>query len=193
MTALSNIAPEGTNLSAEQIRAFIAKTCDAAEYRGKKVLLIVPDSTRTCPLDVMFRGVFEQIGASVAVLDVMIALGTHQPMSEEAICGRLGIATDERISTYKRVRLFNHAWNDHSALRQIGRITSEESRELSGGWLEEEVPVEVNAKVFEYDELLIIGPVFPHEVIGFSGGNKYLFPGVSGPTVLNFFHWLGAL
>jgi nickel-dependent lactate racemase len=193
MTALSNIAPEGTNLSAEQARAFIAKACDAAEYRGKKVLLIVPDSTRTCPLDVMFRGVFEQIGAAVSVLDVMIALGTHQPMSEEAICGRLGITIEQRRSTYRQVRLFNHTWNDPSALRQIGRITREESRELSGGWLEEEVPVEVNARVFDYDELLIIGPVFPHEVIGFSGGNKYLFPGVSGPTVLNFFHWLGAL
>jgi nickel-dependent lactate racemase len=41
--------------------------------------------------------------------------------------------------------------------------------------------------------LVIIGPVFPHEVVGFSGGNKYLFPGVSGPRVLNFFHWLGAV
>src|SRR5947207_13736658 len=112
MTALSNIAPEGTNLSTEQIRAFIAKACDAAEYRGKKVLLIVPDGTRTCPLDVMFRGVFDQIGASVSSLDVMIALGTHQPMSEEAICERLGITAEQRRTTYKHVRLFNHAWND---------------------------------------------------------------------------------
>jgi len=35
--------------------------------------------------------------------------------------------------------------------------------------------------------------VFPHEVVGFSGGNKYLFPGVGGPQILNFFHWLGAV
>jgi lactate racemase len=38
-----------------------------------------------------------------------------------------------------------------------------------------------------------LGPVFPHEVVGFSGGNKYLFPGISGPEILNFFHWLGAV
>jgi nickel-dependent lactate racemase len=193
MTALSNVAPEGTNLSAEQIRAFIAKACSADEYRGRKILLIVPDSTRTCPLDVVFRGLFDQIGAATAVLDVMIALGTHQPMSEEAICERLGITADQRRTTYGSVRFFNHAWDDPSALRKIGQITVEESRELSGGLLAEEVPVEVNARVFDYDELLIIGPVFPHEVIGFSGGNKYLFPGVSGPVVLNFFHWLGAI
>jgi len=45
----------------------------------------------------------------------------------------------------------------------------------------------------DYDHLLIIGPVFPHEVAGFSGGSKYLFPGISGPEIIDFFHWLGAL
>ncbi len=193
MTALSHIAPEGTNLTPEQIRAFIAKSCPADEFRGKKVLLIVPDATRTCPLDQMFAGVFDQIGGATAQLDVMIALGTHQPMSEEAICERLGITLDERRGKYGRVQLLNHAWDDFNALKNIGKITKEKSLELSGGLLAEEVPVEVNAQVFNYDVLMVVGPVFPHEVIGFSGGNKYLFPGVSGPTALNYFHWLGAL
>ena len=56
-----------------------------------------------------------------------------------------------------------------------------------------DVPVEVNRLLFDYDQILIIGPVFPHEVVGFSGGNKYLFPGVAGAEILNFFHWLGAV
>ena len=193
MTTLSRIASEGTNLSETHARDFIAKACPPDEYRGKKVLLIVPDGTRTCPLDIMFTGVFDQIGGVTAALDVMIALGTHQPMSEEAMCERVGITMEQRRAEYSRVRFFNHAWDDETALRKIGVITREESRELSGGLLAEEVPVEVNARVFDYDLLLIIGPVFPHEVVGFSGGNKYLFPGVSGPTVLNYFHWLGAL
>ena len=193
MTALSHIAPEGTNLSSTQARDFIAKACPPDEYRGKKVLLIVPDGTRSCPLDILFTGVFDQIGGVTAALDVMIALGTHQPMSEEAICERLGITMEQRRSIYSGVRLFNHAWDDETALRKIGSISREESRELTGGLLAEEVPVEVNARVFDYDLLLIMGPVFPHEVVGFSGGNKYIFPGVSGPTVLNYFHWLGAL
>jgi nickel-dependent lactate racemase len=47
--------------------------------------------------------------------------------------------------------------------------------------------------LFDYDQVIIAGPVFPHEVVGFSGGNKYLFPGVAGPQILNFFHWLGAV
>jgi nickel-dependent lactate racemase len=41
--------------------------------------------------------------------------------------------------------------------------------------------------------VLIAGPVFPHEVVGFSGGAKYFFPGICGEELLNFFHWLGAL
>jgi nickel-dependent lactate racemase len=53
--------------------------------------------------------------------------------------------------------------------------------------------VRINAHVQNYDILLVVGPVFPHEVVGFSGGNKYFFPGISGPELLNFFHWLGAL
>ena len=56
-----------------------------------------------------------------------------------------------------------------------------------------DVPVEINKQIFDYDQIIIVGPVFPHEVVGFSGGNKYLFPGVSGPDILNFFHWLGAV
>jgi len=41
--------------------------------------------------------------------------------------------------------------------------------------------------------VIICGPTFPHEVVGFSGGNKYFFPGVAGPEVINFSHWLGAV
>jgi nickel-dependent lactate racemase len=47
--------------------------------------------------------------------------------------------------------------------------------------------------VFDYDQIIICGPTFPHEVVGFSGGNKYFFPGIGGDTVINFSHWLGAV
>jgi nickel-dependent lactate racemase len=190
---LSLIASPGPHLAADQVREFVARALSQAGYAGKRVLLIVPDGTRSCPLGLVFKAVHDQIAGTTRALDVMIALGTHQPMSEEAICGRLEITPDERRTVYARVQFHNHAWDDHSALREIGRITRDESLELTGGLLAEEVAVEVNARVFDYDELLIIGPVFPHEVVGFSGGNKYIFPGVSGPTVLNYFHWLGAL
>jgi nickel-dependent lactate racemase len=55
------------------------------------------------------------------------------------------------------------------------------------------VDVRVNRAVVDHDVALIVGPVLPHEVVGFSGGNKYLFPGVSGPEMIDLSHWLGAL
>jgi nickel-dependent lactate racemase len=126
-------------------------------------------------------------------MDVLIALGTHQPMSEEAICDRLEISLEERQNKYEKVQFFNHEWDNPEALQQVGTITSEEISDLTEGRFSMEVPVSVNKRLFDYDQIMIIGPVFPHEVVGFSGGNKYLFPGVSGPEVLNFFHWLAAI
>jgi nickel-dependent lactate racemase len=123
----------------------------------------------------------------------MIALGTHQPMSEAAICQRLEISLEERKTLYASVAFHNHAWNNPDALQEIGIIGADEISKLTGGLFAMDVPVEVNRRLFDYDELIIIGPVFPHEVVGCSGGNKYLFPGVGGPRILNFFHWLGAV
>ena len=190
---LCRTAPAEQTVSVEQAHSLIAEACPAEEYRGKRVLLIIPDATRTAPIGLIFKGLFDQIGESTAAFDIMIALGTHQPMSESAICERLDISLAERGAKYQTVRFFNHEWDNAAALRHIGTIGAEEIRELSGGLFSMDVPVNINAKVFDYDQLVIIGPVFPHEVVGFSGGNKYLFPGVSGPEVLNFFHWLGAV
>ncbi len=193
MQTLSHTAPAGTFLTSAQVRELIAQACPTKEYKDRRVLLIVPDATRTCPLGMLFAGLFDQIGGATKHFDVMIALGTHQPMSESAICERLGISLEERRAKYAGVRFFNHEWDNPAALEQIGTLTLAETRALTDGLLEMEVPVKVNAKIFDYDQVIICGPVFPHEVVGFSGGNKYLFPGVSGAEVLNFFHWLGAV
>lgn len=193
MPTLSSIASPGACLQADEVRNLLAQALPAKDYKGKRILLIVPDATRTCPLGLVFKELHAQIGEAVARLDVMIALGTHPPMSEEAICERLELSLDERRQKYRQVGFINHEWDNPAALRYIGDITRDEIRELSGGLFEMDVPVNVNARLFEYDQLVIIGPTFPHEVVGFSGGNKYLFPGVSGPEVLNFFHWLGAV
>jgi nickel-dependent lactate racemase len=176
-----------------QVADLVARVCPAADYSGKKVLLIVPDATRTAPVDLFFKALHAQLGAVARNFDVMVALGTHQPMTEEAICGRLGISIEERCGRYRGVELINHEWSNPDALKSVGVISSGEISALSGGLFEMDVEVRVNRRLFDYDQIIIIGPVFPHEVVGFSGGNKYLFPGVSGPEVLNFFHWLGAV
>ncbi len=171
----------------------IALAFPQASYRDKRVLLIVPDGTRTAPVGMVFQTLHDQIGHVTRAFDVIIALGTHPPMSDTAIRERLEISETERTTTYRRVRFFNHEWHNPAALRRIGVIPADEIYELSEKLFAMDVPVEVNARVFDYDHIVIAGPVFPHEVVGFSGGNKYLFPGISGPDLLNFFHWLGAV
>jgi nickel-dependent lactate racemase len=193
MTSLSSTTGAGAAVSVEQVRQVVAQMCPPEQYQGKRVLLIVPDATRTAPVGLLFKTVHAQIGAVTSACDVMIALGTHPPMSEDAICARLDITAQERVSEYGRARLFNHEWDNPDALQQIGTISAPEVSALTDGLFAMNVDVKVNRRVFDYDQLIIIGPVFPHEVVGFSGGNKYLFPGVSGPEVLNFFHWLGAV
>lgn len=190
---ISLVQSGNTPLTRTAVEELISQACPAKDYRNKKVLLIVPDSTRTAPVGLVFQGLHKEIGPVTQAFDVLIALGTHQPMTEAAICSRLEISEADRRATYGRVRFFNHAWNDSRSLKHIGVIPAEEICQLSNGLFSMDVPVQVNRLLFEYDQIIIAGPVFPHEVVGFSGGNKYLFPGVAGPEILNFFHWLGAV
>lgn len=171
----------------------VAATCPPDRFRGRRVLVIVPDGTRSAPVGLVFHQLFDLVGASAARLDVMIALGTHQPMDEAAICARLDLTAEERAGRFRDVAFINHEWDNPAALIELGVIERAQVDALTGGLFAMDVPVEVNRRLFDYDEIVIIGPVFPHEVVGFSGGNKYLFPGVSGPAILNFFHWLGAV
>ena len=180
-------------LSEAEVRDWFNREFPAKDFEGKRVLLIVPDSTRTAPLPLLFDALYRKLNPHVAGLDVLVALGTHPPMSQQHICQMLGISPEDRAGRLKDVGLFNHEWDREDRLTTIGRFSKSDTEEFSDGLLAVDVPIAVNARVMDYDVLLVMGPVFPHEVVGFSGGNKYFFPGISGPDLLNFFHWLGAL
>jgi len=185
-------SPTGA-LTEQEVRAIAAEFVEREALAGKRVLAIIPDQTRSGPIDVMFRSLHDVLGGRARALDFLIALGTHPPLSEEAIDRRLGLAAGERKTKYAKCRVFNHAWDDPRQLATIGHIPSAQVAELSGGRMQDPVPVTINRAVLDYDVVLIVGPTFPHEVVGFSGGNKYLFPGIAGPEIINMFHWLGAL
>jgi nickel-dependent lactate racemase len=180
-------------LTDTQVRAWIDQHIPAEDYRGARVLMIVPDGTRTAPMPLLFSALHQRIGPVARSLDVLVALGTHPPMPDEQIARHLGIAGSSPSLGGAPVGLFNHEWNNPSRLVSLGTLSASQTRELSAGLLDEDVPVTINARIMQYDLLLVVGPVFPHEVVGFSGGNKYFFPGIAGPEILNFFHWLGAL
>src|ERR1043166_1515307 len=106
MTLHSKTSFAGT-LTHAQVRDLIEEACPAKDYREKRVLLIVPDGTRTAPVGLLFQTLYREIGEVTKAFDVLVALGTHQPMSEAAICQRLEISAAERTDRYPRVRFFN--------------------------------------------------------------------------------------
>lgn len=180
-------------LSAEQVRSVAAEAFASLPLEGRRVLVVIPDGTRSGPVGLFFRIFHELLRSRVARLDYLIALGTHQPMDEAAICRRLEVSPDDLAGRYGDVEIFNHEWWKPEMLERIGELDGEEVRQLSGGLLADPIAVTVNRRIFDYDQLIVAGPVFPHEVAGFSGGNKYFFPGISGPEVIDASHWLGAL
>lgn len=158
---------------------------------GRRVLVILPDSTRSGPFGLCFRALADELLGRVAKLDVLIALGTHAPMSEERICRLFGLSHQERIGRYSEVGLLNHDFR--TGLSNLGTIPASEIESLSEGLISQDLPVRINARIHDYDQIIICGPVFPHEVVGFSGGNKYFFPGISGPEIIDLTHWLAAV
>lgn len=180
-------------LSREEIHALCAEFVERQGLTGKKILGIIPDHTRSGPIDVMFKTLYALLNGRAREFDLLIALGTHPPMTEDAIDKRLGLAPGERAANFGMTKVFNHHWKDPNQLCSVGEINGRKIEELSNGMMHEPVNVTINKLVFDYDIVLIVGPTFPHEVVGFSGGNKYLFPGISGQEIIDMFHWLGAL
>jgi len=178
-------------LRADEVRAIVHAGLDAIAPDGKRILFLIPDGTRTMPMPQMFALLRDHIGARVKAMDFLIALGTHQPMDDAALSAHLGVAVKNGLAGTSRV--INHAWDNPATFTTIGTIAASEIAELSGGRLAQDVAVSLNRIIFDYDHIVICGPVFPHEVVGFSGGNKYFFPGIAGAEVINFTHWLGAL
>jgi nickel-dependent lactate racemase len=189
---IQRVAEQGF-LSDEQLRHAIAEACAAMPADGKRVLFIVPDQTRSMPMHTLVRALHANLAERVKRMDFLIALGTHPPLSEDAINALFGLSPEDRSTTFKDVGIYNHDWQNPDALSCIGTISADEIELLSEGKLRQSVQVTINKRVHDYDLLCIAGPVFPHEVIGFSGGNKYFYPGIAGAEILHLFHWLGAL
>jgi len=176
-----------------QITNIVNDAFESWQVFGKRILFVIPDNSRTAPIDKIFQIVYDQLKDCVTTIDFLIALGTHPPLTEEQIYRRVGITPGERRQHFPKARFFNHHWKDPDHLITIGTLSRNEVEKLSEGRLSMAVPVTINQLIQHYDMLVIIGPVFPHEVVGFSGGNKYFFPGISGPEIIDMFHWLGAL
>ena len=184
----------GQQLSSDEVSAFVARALARADLDDKRVCLVVPDGTRTCPLPLLMRSVHSALEGRVKEVTVVIALGTHQGMSEDHLARHLGYGAGAAEETYPGWSIVNHESWLPETFAPLGRIEAQRLTELTGGLMRDiSVDVRINRHVAESDVAIVVGPVFPHEVVGFSGGNKYFFPGVSGQELIDLSHWVGAL
>ena len=178
-------------LTNDEVHEIVRDGLNSLAVDSKRVLIIIPDSTRTMPMPIMFELFEDLLGNRVKKLDYLVALGTHQPLNASQLSNLVG----KQVIDWKagESRIFNHEWQKPETFVCVGTIPANEIELITKGLLNQDVPVNVNKLIFDYDQLIICGPVFPHEVVGFSGGNKYFFPGIAGPEIINFTHWLGAI
>jgi nickel-dependent lactate racemase len=191
--APATIGSADERLEAGVVRDFVTAQLVSAGLDGRSVCVLVPDGTRACPLPLLVGAIYQALAGRASRLTVLVALGTHAPMSDQDLAAHLGCEPGTLPDRYPGLAVANHAWWDDASLVRLGTLSAARVAALSGGLLREPVPVRVNRAVTEHDVTLIAGPVLPHEVAGFSGGNKYFFPGVSGREFIDASHWLGAL
>lgn len=178
----------GKAIPETELRTKLQEFLSQAPLTKRKLLVIVPDDTRTSPMPLLYETFVEILFPRVQKLAFLVALGTHPPLTEVQLARLFGPSFP-----HPKIPVYQHMWQEPQALVRVGKLAKERMAELSNSLLPLEVDVEINRLVLEFDQILIIGPVFPHEVVGFSGGHKYFFPGISGPTMVNVSHWLGAL
>ena len=142
----------------------------------KDVLIVIDDYTRTTPVQKILPRLLKELergGIKPSRIRILIALGTHRPMTEEEIIKKFG----EDIP--KRYPILNHPWWDPSQLINLGET-------------ERGTPVFVNRMVEGVDFIVGIGQIVPHRVSGFSGGGNIIQPGICGEETTGKTHWLSA-
>lgn len=184
---------EKQSLSKEDFFDVVDRGLQPILANRRKTLFIIPDATRTMPLADLIPAINRIALRNTCSIDYMIALGTHPPLSNNEIEKMVGVKSLQRLRTEHNIQVFNHEWMNQNNLYCPGTIPADEVHHLTAGLLDTEIPVVINKRILEYEQLVICGPVFPHEVAGFSGGEKYLFPGIAGPEIIHITHWLGAL
>ena len=189
----SQLLGEGSpdsDLTEQDLQAIVEQALEPI-LSSERVLAIVPDKTRDDNTDLLFPFTAEVLSArDVAQFDVLVAQGTHPPMSQSQKLAKLGL--EKKLFSG---HLFDHRWDLPDELVTIGKLSEDTVRRLTNGLITHAVPVSLNRLLSpgSYDTILVFGATVPHEVAGFAGGAKYFFPGVAGPELTHTTHWLGAL
>ena len=124
------ISPPNTLLAEEKIQQTLHIGL-GEKFTHQKVLVLIPDHTRSLPLHQLFRTLVELL-QDTQRLDFMVALGTHHPLKDDQLNGLVGITSGERSTTYKHIGLLNHNWKDADTLTQIATLPQAQIRGIAG-------------------------------------------------------------
>ena len=150
----------------------------------KRVLILPPDFTRFNSNAGPLTNIAYKLLSPTAHVDIMPALGTHFPMTEQEIKTMFG--DDIPLDCFKV-----HDWRND--VRTLGEVPSSLIKEWSEGKLDYSVNVQCNKILFDnYDLILSIGQIVPHEVVGMANYTKNIMVGVGGSDMINKSHFLGA-
>ncbi len=183
-------------VTATDAAAVIVDALAELPSNASRVLVLVPDDTRKLPVRRTFKAVWQAMRRRAASVDVMIAQGTHAAMPPDA--RRQWVFGD---GAYPEVTIYDHEWARADALVEIGCLPLADQlarfgtfRDLAAGLgFDRDLPVRINRRLLEYDRVILVTRVQPHEAAGFAGGAKQIFPGVSGPEMINLLHTIGSL
>lgn len=181
------VAPTDGVLGDDTVRGVLAEGLEG-HHRGESVLVLVPDHTRTAPLPLIVATLNDVLGEAAAV-HVLVALGTHPPLDDRSLADLIGLDSIDPTDRHPGLTVGNHRWRDDGELVTVGVVTRDELAVIAGPlWhpsLGGDLPLRINRAVLEHDHVIIVGPTFPHEVVGFSGGAKYFFPWAPGPEMID--------
>ncbi len=184
MKDIYRIADTESGLTSEEIREALLDSLKGRTL--KKVLIIPPDFTRYHSnagyITNVYYHTLKERGSQV---DILPALGTHEPVSREQAGLMFGDIPYEA--------LIPHDWRGDVV--RIGEVPADYMREITEGLWDAPVSVEINRRVMDesYDLIISVGQVVPHEVIGMSNHAKNLFVGVGGSEMINQSHMVGAV
>ena len=183
MKQLSLYAPEGGALTEEEIRRGLEEAAADELQHARRVLLLVPDITRFHSMAGLIANAYYHLFSRQGTVDVLPALGTHLPMTEEEIRDMYGDIPSDRFLV--------HNWR--TEVVKLGQVPAEFVSRVSEGVYNEAIDVEINRHLLDgYDLILSIGQVVPHEVVGMANHTKNIFVGCGGSSMINSSHILGA-
>ncbi len=184
MKPISLIANEAAGLPDAQLFAAIEESLAGIGSSLRKVLLIVPDYTRYHSNAGAIANKLYHLLKNSAEVDLLEALGTHLPVTQEECAAMYGDIPFERF--------IPHDWRND--VMRLGEVPGSFVAEVSDGLEDTPVAVELNRRIVEggYDLILSIGQVVPHEVVGMANHSKNLFVGCGGAAMINASHMLGA-